>query len=130
MRVRKRGALEYQRHGAAIFQRTKDRDELSNPDRISENGNGVGRHLPHYRSKEHLTGRRMLEKRNDQLAVAIERRGSSDDGHDAVGASQRKQAFDVLVRHALGQQPERKLGVELGLETGSPAAFIVRKAPG
>jgi len=34
--VGERSAFEYQRHGAAVLQRAKDPDELSNPDRVGE----------------------------------------------------------------------------------------------
>src|SRR5262245_1260468 len=66
----------------------------------------------------------MLQQRHDQLTMAIERRRPADDRHDAVGSRQLEQAFDVLVRHSLGERAKRELRVELVFESSTPQALV------
>ncbi len=68
------------------------------------------------RSEEDLPRRRMLQQRDNQLPMAVERRRSANDRHDAVGPGQLEETFDVLVGHSLSQRPKRQLCVELVLQ--------------
>src|SRR6266516_2690114 len=63
-------------------------------------------------AEEDLAHCRVLQKRGNDLVVMVERGRLSNKGHEAVRARQLKNFFDLRIRQALRQQPERQLRPE------------------
>src|SRR5262245_39607719 len=69
----------------------------------------------------------MAEERDDQLAVAVERRSAPDDGHDAVGAGEFEQFLDLVVGQPVCDVPQRALRREFFAQQLAPTFLVNRQ---
>ena len=75
-----------------------------------------------------MAHRRVFQQGENQRAVAVERCGATHNRHDAVGAREIEQVFDVGVVHAMGQQTEPGLCLEFAGQPIAPALLVGREA--
>src|SRR5882762_5333439 len=71
-------------------------------------------------AKEHAACRRVFQKRDDEVAMAVEGRGAAHERHQTVGAREREEAVDVLVAEALRDAAQDELPAQLRSEAPAP----------
>ena len=71
-------------------------------------------------AKDQLPDGRVFQELEDQLAVSVEGRRAAHDRHHAVGARELEEGFDVGIAHAMRDQAQLDLRLELRREPLAP----------
>ncbi len=82
------------------------------------------------RAKQDASRGRVLEQRDDEVAVPVEAGGPADDWHQPVVARQVEKAIDVCIREPLRDSPQDELPAQLRADLISPRPLISGQAVG
>src|SRR2546428_1856321 len=73
---------------------------------------------------------RMFQKRDDEVAVAVEGGSASHERHQTVGAREREETVDVLVAEPLRDAAQDELPAELRSEALAPLRLVLAERCG
>src|SRR6185312_2447423 len=76
--------------------------------------------------QQYPAGGWMTEQRDDRVAVAIEPRRPSENGHHAIGLRQVEERLHIVVRQAVSDGSQALLRAHFAAELAPPRPLVVR----